>query len=418
MNEINRGRLLERFVRYAQIATTSDRALAKSQTPSTPGQWELLRLLKEELEALGVGNVFLDDFGYLVAKIPPRGIEGVPTLGFMAHVDTASDAPGEGVEPQIHRDWNGEVIVLKNGVTLDPAEIEALGDFVGDTIVTSDGMTLLGADDKAGVAEIMEAFAFLVENPAIPHGPIELIFTPDEETGYGLSRLRVDSLDSQFCFTLDGGGEGELELECYNAWEVELEFLGRPIHPGFARGKLVNAVSMASYFISLLPRSESPEATDGRYGNFWAEKIKGTIASAKVNILLRDFDKEGIQRRLDTVKTFAKACEAAFPGGRVVIKEREQYQNMKEELDKHPELEKLLERAYKEVGIVPLVKPIRGGTDGSRLTAMGIPTPNIFIGGHYFHSVREWASLGSMVKASQVIIKLIELWQKGGDKIS
>lgn len=402
----------EKFLRYVKIWTTSEPELAAEKTPSTANQWDLLNLLAEELKELGVQDVTLTELGYLIARIPANGKGDLPSLGFMAHVDTASDAPGKDVKPRVHTNWQGDVIELENGVTLDPENITDLKDFMGETIISSDGTTLLGADDKAGIAEIMTAAEVLLNNPEIKHGPLEIIFTPDEETGCGMDKFPVKELKSRFCFTMDGGREGELELECYNAWRVDLEFQGNVIHPGYARGKLVNAVSMASQFVSLLPRNESPEATDGRYGNYWPNSIEGNLDKAKVSVMIRDFDADGARRRLEAVRQFAKAVEASFPGGTVTLKEKQQYQNMKQELDKYPELEPLMLKAYEKAGVKPLLKPIRGGTDGSKLTAMGVPTPNIFAGGFNFHSVREWVPLKSMEKAVQVILGLVESWSE------
>lgn len=402
----------EKFLRYVKIWTTSEPELAPDKTPSTACQWDLLKLLAQELKDLGVEDVTLSDLGYLIGRVPARGKESTPVLGFMAHVDTASDAPGKDVKPRVHEKWSGEVIELENSVTLDPESITDMKDFVGETLISSDGTTLLGADDKAGIAEIMTAVEILMKNPDIQHGPLEIIFTPDEETGCGMDKFPVKELKSRFCFTLDGGREGELELECYNAWKVDLEFQGNVIHPGYARGKLVNAISMAVQFVSLLPGSESPEATDGRYGNYWPNSIEGSLDKASVTVMIRDFDEDGARRRLEAVRQFAKAVEASFPGGKVTLKEKQQYKNMKQELDKYPELEPLMLRAYEQADVIPLLKPIRGGTDGSKLTAMGVPTPNIFAGGFNFHSVREWIPLKSMEKAVKVVLALVDLWSK------
>ncbi len=396
--------LEERFLRYVRICTTSDSRLAESKTPSTPGQWDLLRLLEQELKELGLKDVNLNDQGYLIARLPGRVPGNLPCVGFMAHVDTAEDAPGKDVKPCVHRSWQGEVIQLEEGVTLDPEEIPAMKDFVGQTLITSDGRTLLGADDKAGVAEIMTAVEILQKNQSLKHGPVEIIFTPDEETGCGMNHFPLKDLQSSLCLTMDGGHEGEVELECYNAWRVDLHIQGRVIHPGAARGKLVNAAAMAGMFISLLPRSESPEATDGRYGNYWVHEVEGHLDKAFVSVMIRDFEDAGIQRRLQALRSFAAAVEAAFPGGKIRLEEKEQYKNMKKELDKHPELEGFLKKVCESVGIEADFRPIRGGTDGSRLTEMGIPAPNIFAGGMNFHSVREWVPLKSMGKAVEFIL--------------
>jgi len=400
----------EKFLRYVQVWTTSDSELAETQTPSTERQWDLLKMLEKELKELGVKDIDLNEKGYLIGRIPSNLEKDVPVIGFMAHVDTAEDASGENILAQVHQNWDGSPIKLKNNVVLDEVSAVQMSRFKGETIITSDGTTLLGADDKAGIAEIMTAVELLMADPAIPHGGLEVIFTPDEETGCGMDNFPLKKIQSQFCFTFDGGIEGELELECYNAWRCDLSFKGNVIHPGYARGKLVNAVTMASQFVSLLPRNESPEATDGRFGNYWANSIKGGLDAAEVSVMIRDFSEEEGQRRLEGIRSFAKAVEASFPGGTVALTVKEQYKNMKTTLDKYPELETHMLQAYKKARVEPELCPIRGGTDGARLTAMGIPTPNVFAGGMNFHSVREWIPLSSMDKAVRVILALIDSW--------
>ncbi len=354
--------LLERFLRYARIFTTSDETLAETRTPSTPGQWELLRILEAELKGFGVKDVNLDEHGYLIARLPGNLPEdaGVDTIGFMAHVDTSSDAPGENVSPQVHSPYDGKVIKLKNGISIDPAESPLLAAYEGETVITSDGTTLLGADDKAGVAEIVTAVHWLLQHPEAPRGNLEIIFTPDEETGMGMNRFPVKSLESRFCFTMDGGREGEMESECYFARAARISFKGNVIHPGTARGKLVNAVTMAGVFISMLPRNESPEATDGRYGNYWPHKVVGGLEGAELTVFYRSFDDDDIQRRTDALYSFAAGVEAAFPGGSVSVEIKEQYRNMREELDKYPHVINKLREAVSASGIEPLEHPIRG----------------------------------------------------------
>ena len=401
--------LLGRFLTYVRMHTTSDRHV--ETVPSTPGQWELLRLLEHELEEIGVTDSELTEEGYLIARIPATsaGMDS-PSVGFMAHVDTVSDAPGEGVEPQLHENYSGDTIKLSDGIVIDPAENEILAGRLGDTIITSDGTTLLGADDKAGIAEIMTAASWILSHPEFEHGPVELIFTPDEETGRGMDRFPVKKLSSICCYTLDGDTEGTIETECFNAEKADIRFTGVAIHPGTARGKLVNAVAMAAGFVSMLPRNESPEATDGRCGFYLPTEIEGTNEHAVVRLLLRDFDQGEIERRRKTLDAIARTVESQFPGGKVVIEYTKQYSNMRTHLDKEPRVAELLEDAVRATGIEPVRKLIRGGTDGARLSAMGIPTPNIFTGGNSYHSRSEWASLGAMVRASQVIINLLSLW--------
>lgn len=404
--------LLKRFLNYVRIPTSSDESTAMEHTPSTSCQWDLLNLLKQELVDIGLQDVSLDNHGYLIARLPgnlPSGHRYVETIGFMAHVDTNEDAPGDNICPIVH-DYNGGVIVLKDNLKLDPGEFPLLNKYKDQKIITTDGNTLLGADDKAGVAEIMSAVDWLLRHPDIKHGNIEIIFTPDEETGCGMNRFPVEKLASRFCFTMDGGEEGELETECYHARKALAAFTGRLIHPGSARGKMVNAVSMAAAFAAMLPRNESPEATDGRYGNYWPHAIEGNLENAELTILYRDFSIEGIQRRTKALESFAKAVEAIFPGGRVSLETTEQYRNMGEEISRHPQLVEALRRAYALSGVEPIEKPIRGGTDGSKLTAKGIPTPNIFAGGQNFHSRQEWVALPAMTRALTVILNLVQVW--------
>lgn len=404
--------LQERFVRYCKIFTTSDITKAKDQKPSTENQWDLIHLLEKELKDMGVPQVELHEKGYLFARLPANHSQSKTSIGFMAHVDTSSDAPGENVDPQIHENYQGEDIQLKDNVSILAKDNPDLALYIGESVITSDGTTLLGADDKAGVAEIMTVINHLLKNPEIPHGPLEFVLTPDEETGYGMTGFPLEELQSPYCYTMDAGGEGEIESECYYAWKAEVEFHGQVIHPGQARGKLVNSLTMAGNFISMLPRNESPEATDGRFGNYWPHDIRGTVDSSYLTVYARDFDRQGMERRLEALDSFARAIEAGFPGGKVVVKKEKQYLNMREGIEGEPRLMGFLQEALKELKIPARMKPIRGGTDGSRLTEMGVPTPNVFTGGHNFHSVREWIGLPTMEKACKVMLSVIEQWAK------
>ena len=400
--------LLERFIRYAEITTTSD--IHKSSCPTTECQWELLNLLKSELQGMGISDIDLNENGYLIARLESNMDKNVPVIGLMAHVDTAADVSGTDVKPQIHENYDGKPIILKEGTVIDPAEDEHLGKYIGDTIITSDGTTLLGADDKAGVAEIMTAVKYFTENPDIKHGTVEIIFTPDEETGKGMDRFPREKLQSVFSYTLDGGEEGEIDSECFNAYSVEAKFEGRVIHLGDARGRLVNAVTMASSFVSMLPQAESPEATDGRWGYYCPLEIKGQLEEAQVVLFLRDFELPELERRIEALKMLGKAVEAMFPGGKVVLKEQKQYLNMREHMDKIPEGMEYLLKAAEQAGVATSSEIIRGGTDGARLAEMGIPTPNVFTGGHNYHSKKEWAVLSTMEKSCKTVINLVKLW--------
>lgn len=384
--------IVPRFLRYVRIWTTSDRH--KEETPSSPGQWELARLLKEELLSIGAAAVEITDHCYVLAKLPASpGLEDKPVIGLMAHLDTAQDADSETdtVEP---------ITEDKDGVT----------------IIRSNGKTLLGADDKAGIAEIMGAAEYLSLHPEIKHGAVLIIFTPDEETGKGLPCFPMEQVSAlaggspAACYTLDGGPQGELETECFNAIEARVFFSGRVIHLGTARGELANACLMAAAFASMLPRSESPEATDGYYGYYCPMEISGGLESAELEIFIRDFNLDRAKERAAALETFAKAIEAQFPGGKVRVEWKMQYYNMKEKIDGCPECLAKLQEAARLAEVAFTQKPIRGGTDGSRLTELGIPTPNIFTGGRNFHSKSEWVSVPEMEKACRLTIELIQIW--------
>jgi tripeptide aminopeptidase len=402
--------LAERLVRYAKIETTSDHHI--EAIPSTPTQWELARLLVDELKALGIRDVSLNEHCYLIAKVPPaKGYEGIPTIGLMAHLDTSSDVAAKNVKPRVIRDYDGSPVELGHGYVLDPADDNPdLAAKVGDTIIVTDGSTLLGGDDKAGIAEIMTALRWLLAHPELPRGPLEIIFTPDEETGKGMNLFPMEKLSATACYTLDGSRTGEVEAECFNARTAKLHFKGRSIHIGYARGKLANAVSMAAAFVSMLPRNESPEATDGWFGYYCAHEISGTLDDATVEIFLRDFSAEGMERRVKALRAIAAAVEAQFPLGSIEMEILKSYANMREKLDERPEvLERLMEAARRS-GADPYIKPIRGGTDGARLTELGVPTPNLFTGSYNYHSRFEWVSVSDMVLATATILELVGLW--------
>ena len=413
-------RLLDRFVRYTAIGTQSNRERADSGIlPSSDNQREFARLIVDELRSIGLTNVTLDDNGYVLARVPASpGLEGKKTFGLCAHMDTASDAPGDNVKPRIHRNWDGTRIALEGGFTLDPAldgELafcaeRAIKTGRPDTIITSDGTTLLGADDKAGIAGIVTLAEYLIAHSEVRHGPIEILFSPDEETGHGMDHVPLDALRSRAFYTVDGGALGELETECFNAWKADVSFTGISAHLGSARGKMVNAVTMAASFIDSLPAQESPEATDGYYGYFCPLEIAGSAETAKLTVFIRDFDRDTMNARLARLDDIARGVRARFPGGKIEITKTEQYRNMKEKLDAAPEILALLRKAAERAGVESFMKPIRGGTDGSRLTELGIPTPNIFTGGHNYHSRTEWASLSEMTAMVNTLIELARLW--------
>ncbi|MBN1649405.1 MAG: peptidase T [Spirochaetales bacterium] len=408
MNSWFSDRLRERFLRYAAIHTTSDRHTER--TPSTDCQWDLIRLLEDELKQLGIADVQVLKNGYIIAVIPASEGVKAPVIGLMAHVDTSEDAPGEHVHPRIQKNYDGSVVQLENGITIDPADFPVLAACRGHEIITSDGTTLLGADDKAGVAIIMTTAEYLLQNPQIRHGAIEIVFTPDEETGRGLDLFPHEVLNAVCCYTLDGEQEGRIESECFNASRAEITFSGRMIHPGKARGKLINAITLAMHFLQMLPLAESPEATDERYGFYFPNEISGSASQLTVDILLRDFSEITLRQRENCLRKAAEAVMASAPGSDVSLDITRQYSNMRSFIEKDPRVLDLLRRAVKNAGLEPADEPIRGGTDGARLSELGIPTPNIFTGGQNFHSVREWVSLDVMVKSVQTVIELASLW--------
>jgi len=408
------GALVERFVKYAKIDTQSDRHI--EDIPSTSTQWDLARILERELKGLGVTDISLDEHCYLIARIPAsEGLERLPCIGLMAHMDTASDVPGSPVQPRVITQYDGGPVALSPTSTLDSAEYEDLLDHTGDTIIVTDGNTLLGADDKAGIAEIMTTVEWLMAEAGISHGPLEIFFTPDEETGKGMNLFPLAKVKSIACYTLDGGKSPEIEAECFTAYAVHAEFSGKVIHIGAARGKFANAVSMASHFVAMLPRSESPESTDAWYGYYCPIEMSGSMEKASLDIYLRDFTTDGMNRRVAAMNAFAAAVEAQFPLGKVSLTVKKQYLNMKEKLDQRPEVLEKLKRAIAATVYEPAMKPIRGGTDGSRLTEMGIPTPNVFTGGYNYHSRHEWASVGEMSLAVLTLKNLVQLWAEQAD---
>ena len=399
--------IIPRFMKYVRICTESDRHI--EETPSTKGQWDLAGVLQNELLEMGL-EAELTDHCYVIARVPAsEGRENSPVTGFLAHLDTASDVTGKDVKPCLVNQYNGEIIELTGGLFLDPEKEPGLAEQKGKAIIHTDGSTLLGADDKAGIAEIMAAAEYLIKHPEIPHGAVEIIFSPDEETGKGLPEFPLEKIQSACCYTLDGGPLGEIETECFNAYQANIEFKGKAAHLGTARGIFANAALMAASFAAMLPRSESPEATDAYYGYYCPTEISGGMEKASLEVFLRDFEQNGMKRRLEALESIAKAVEVQFPGGKVIVKTKAQYYNMKEKISEAPLVLEYLQKAMENINIKMTIKPIRGGTDGSRLTELGIPTPNIFTGGRNFHSRLEWVSVSEMCCASRLVLELIRL---------
>jgi len=401
--------LLARFDRYVRIDTQAARDC--THCPSTPGQLELGRLLAQELADIGLADAAVDDNGYVTATLPASG-DGATVIGLISHLDTSPDAPAAGVVPIVHRDYDGETIRLpRNGTTLDPATEPHLAARAGHDIVTASGDTLLGADDKAGVAEIMAAIAHLRAHPELPRPTIRICFTPDEEVGEGATFFDVAAFGARCAYTIDGSSAGEIQDETFAALEATVTVTGVEVHPGLASGILVNAARVAARIVAALPQDRlTPETTAGREGFIHVYELSGDAGRARIRAILRDFDDELLAGHARLLRATAQAVVDATPGASLAIDVVEQYPNMRAHLEPFPEVVEHAIAAIRAEGLEPLREPIRGGTDGSRLSAMGLPTPNIFTGGHAYHSVREWISLQDMAAAAAVIVRLAARW--------
>ena len=403
---------LERFLRYVRFDTRSDEH--STTFPSTAGQLVLLRTLADELKAMSVEDVVMDEYGYVMATVPPTpGHEHAPTIGFIAHVDTSQEMPGHDVRPIVHEKYDGRDLVLPDypAAVLRTAEDPALATQLGSDIVTASGLTLLGSDDKAGVAEIMAAVEHLVGHPEAAHGPVRIAFTPDEEVGRGANHFDVARFGADCAYTLDGGGLGELEFESFSADAITVTFKGFNTHPGYAKGRMVNAIRVAADFIAALPRSGmSPETTEGYEGYLHPYQMQSSVDRTSVKLLVRDFVTPALKEKEALVERIARDVVAKHPGADVEFAIEESYRNMREVLERHPRIVDLARQAIRQAGLEPIERPIRGGTDGSRLSFMGLPTPNLFAGEHNFHSRLEWVSAQDMDKAVEVIVRLAALW--------
>ncbi len=407
---IDTDSLLDRFVRYAKIHTTSDEN--SSTCPSTERQFDLGRLLVEELRAMGL-EAEVDEHCYVYARVPARGADAqAPAIGLIAHMDTSQDAPGENVRPIVHENYQGGEIVLPGDPTqkITPEDNPDLENQRGKDIITSDGTTLLGADDKAGVAEIMEALRTLHENPAIPHPPIAVAFTPDEEVGRGVDRFDVERFGARIAYTIDGSEVGRIENETFNAHSATFRLRGFNVHPGTAKGRMVNTLYAAAEIIRRLPEDMRPETTEGRQGYLHPRLIEGTVDSCTIALLVRDFDIEGSNEKIRLLERIRDEVKASYPKVEIELETKTRYLNMRPKLDENPRVVEMALEATRAIGIEPRLEVIRGGTDGARLSYMGVLTPNIFTGGHNYHSVREWISLQDMETSVRVILALLELW--------
>lgn len=409
--------LLERFQRYARIDTQSSRGRVSS--PSTPGQLELGRLLADELREAGLADAAIDQHGYVTATLPASE-DTDQVIGLIAHMDTSPDAPGAGVEPIIHREYDGGVLQLpRDGTQLDPAAMPELAAKRGHDIVTSSGDTLLGADDKAGVAEIVTAVAYLAAHPQLPRPTLRIAFTPDEEIGEGATLFDIERFGAPYAYTLDGSEVGELQDETFSACELTATIHGVEVHPGQATGKLVNALRIAARIVTALPSERlTPETTSGREGFIHPYSLAGSAGTAQLLAIARDFDDDRLREHVELFERTVEEVVAAEPRAHAEIAVRTQYRNMRAYIDKVPHIIDAAEAAIRAEGIVPVRNAIRGGTDGSRLSEMGLPTPNLFTGGHEYHSLREWASVQDMASAAATIVRLAEVWTRVGEVVS
>lgn len=404
--------IIERLTSYVIVDTQSD---ADSATcPSTTGQLTLAAKLVDELKSIGMVDVTIDENGYVMATLPSNTDKDVPTIGFLAHVDTATDFTGANVKPQIVENYNGEDIVLNEElhIVLSTKDFPQMTNYQGHTLMTTDGTTLLGADNKAGIAEIMTAMAYLIQHPEIKHGKIRVAFTPDEEIGRGPHKFDVAVFDAKYAYTMDGGPLGELQYESFNAAGVKVTINGTNIHPGTAKGKMVNSTKIAMEFNSKLPAAEAPEYTEGYEGFFHLNSVVGDVEKTILSYIIRDFDKESFEDRKSKIKTIVDELKVKYGEGSILLEMNDQYYNMREKIEPVMEIVNIAQQAMENLDIKPKIEPIRGGTDGSQLSYMGLPTPNIFTGGENYHGKYEFVSIDNMVKATNVIIEIAQLFEQ------
>ena len=401
--------LKERFLKYVAIDTRSDEN--SESFPSTDKQWNLLNALVEEMRLLGLEDVSIDKYGYAMGTIPAtKGKENVPVIGFLAHVDTSPDMSGENVRPRIIESYDGGDIMLNPSLTMRVADFPELSRFVGHTLIHTDGTTLLGADDKAGVAEIMTAAEYLMAHPEVEHGKIRIGFTPDEEIGRGVDFFDVKAFGADFAYTMDGGYEGELEFENFNAASAKVTIQGRNVHPGYAKGKMINALEVACELNALIPATERPQYTEGYEGFYHLVGLGGSVEQASISYIIRDHDAELFERKKVWMWSAVDMLNKKYGEGVLTLTLKDQYYNMRKMVEPHPQVIENAKAAMLEADVQPIVRPIRGGTDGARLSFMGLPCPNIFAGGMNFHGKFEYCSLNSMEKAVKVIVNLARKW--------
>ncbi|UPW84832.1 peptidase T [Lysinibacillus sp. Ag94] len=404
--------VIERLIRYAKIDTQSD--FTSETTPSTQKQFDLLHVLKDELAAIGLTDITLDENGYLFATLEANTDKTVPTIGFLAHVDTTTDFTGTNVKPQRIDNYDGGTIQLNENLAMSPTDFPELKNYVGQTLITTDGTTLLGADDKAGIAEIMTAMEYLVNNPSIKHGKLRIAFTPDEEIGRGPHKFDVAAFGADYAYTMDGGPLGELQYESFNAAGVKVVTKGTSVHPGSAKNKMVNAITMAIAFQNEMPTDEVPEKTDGYEGFIHLMGFNGSIEHTELSYIVRDHDRQKFEAKKQLMLDAAAKIKAQYDEDALSITMEDQYYNMGEKIEPVKEIVDIARAAMEKLDITPITLPIRGGTDGSQLSYMGLPTPNIFAGGENMHGKFEYVSGETMEKATQVIIEIVQLFEQQG----
>lgn len=410
--------LIRRFTTYVKMDTQSDEN--SITTPTTPGQLELGKRLVEELKEIGLKDVSMDENGYVMATLPANTDKEVPTIGFLAHMDTATDFTGKNVNPQIIENFDGNDITLneKQNIVLSAKVFPELPSYKGHTLITTDGTTLLGADDKAGIAEIMTAMNYLINHPEIEHGTIRVAFTPDEEIGRGPHKFDVERFNASYAYTVDGGPLGELQYESFNAAAAKIVFKGKNVHPGTAKNKMVNSGKMAAKFIQQLPEKEAPEYTEGYEGFYHLISIQGDVEETEVYYIIRDHDRDQFEQRKATVKAIVQKMQEEYGEENIELNMKDQYYNMREKIEPVMEIVDIAKEAMENLDIEPIIEPVRGGTDGSQLSYMGLPTPNIFTGGENFHGKYEYISVDNMVKATKVIIEICKLFAEKADTFS
>ena len=409
---IEKQHLIKRFISYVTVDTESDPE--SNTTPSSSKQWDLANALVDELKQIGMQEVTIDENAYIMATLPGNVDHEVPVIGFISHFDTTPDFTGANVNPQIIENYDGKDIVLnkKEDIVLSPDDFEDLLLYKGKTLITTDGTTLLGADDKAGIAEIVSAMEYLINHPEIKHGKIRVGFTPDEEIGRGAHKFDVKKFGAEWAYTMDGSQIGELEYENFNAAGAVVTIKGKIVHPGYAKGKMINSMYIATDFINSLPRLETPEHTEGRQGFFHLYSVKGEVDGTKLQYIIRDHDKKHFEARKEMIQKLADELNAQYEKDLISVEIKDQYFNMREKVEPVMHIVDLAEEAMKMANIKPLIKPIRGGTDGSQLSFMGLPCPNIFAGGHNFHGRYEYVPVESMQKAIEVIVNIAQLVAK------